>query len=428
MRETVRLSLRLIKMSLTPYELQLAVLKELKATGADKWTLSREAGKLKELRSSSKNSKRKRECSSPEFGETSSLAVYEKHFRKVPCDDDGFVASFDIKLLESRSTGVECSKAVLKFFHDYGFAVFRNVLTIQECEQTQCEIWQYLESSALGFERDNPDTYHHLSSQTYGLAPVPAVFSQQVVRNRCNPNVLRSFQVLLHDDDLLVSHDRWCAYRPTRDVKINGLLCDVPSWKTTQNLHLDLNPWTYFDDSSALDDVKYEHLRDFSKEINSVTHSSGPNVQGVLALNDNKVDDGGTVLLAGFQNCFDQWTKTIGTMSASMRSRDKRVGHLVWRGKGAGSYKFSDVDPIHDLKQRITMRAGSLLIWDQRVVHGSNHNDSSNFRLAQFVKAFRRSSMGETRLNYRSKRVRAELEQHNSALGFSANERRVLGM
>ena len=416
------------RMSPTPYELQLAVLKELKAHGADKLTLRREACKLKDLRSVLKKSKRKRACCLPEIDLASSLALYKKHYRKVPLDDDGFVVSFELTSRDSRSNTGEESRTILNFFQEYGFVVFRDVLKLQECEQTRAEIWQYLESSSPGFERDNPDTYHHLSSQTYGLAPIPAVFSPQIVRNRCNPSVLRSFQMVLHADDLLVSHDRWCVYRPTRNVQINGLLCDKPCWRTRENLHLDLNPWTYFDGSTSLDGLKYDCLRDFSKEINSVTHGSGPNVQGVLALNDNMALDGGTVLLAGFHNCFDEWTRSIGTMSASMSSKDKRMGHLVWRGKGSGSYKFSDMDPLHRLKQRITMRAGSLLIWDQRVVHGSNHNNSCNFRVAKFIKAFKRSSVSEKRFNYRSKRVRAELSLHSSGMEISSTDRRALGL
>lgn len=42
----------------------------------------------------------------------------------------------------------------------------------------------------------------------------------------------------------------------------------------------------------------------------------------------------------------------------------------MWRGNGAGSFKFGDGDDIHGLKHRVPMREGSMLIWDQRLVHG----------------------------------------------------------
>ena len=35
------------------------------------------------------------------------------------------------------------------------------------------------------------------------------------------------------------------------------------------------------------------------------------------------------------------------------------------------------------------MRAGSFLLWNQLVVHGSCSNKSSNFRMAQFITGFR---------------------------------------
>jgi ectoine hydroxylase-related dioxygenase (phytanoyl-CoA dioxygenase family) len=202
----------------------------------------------------------------------------------------------------------------------------------------------------------------------------------------------------------------------------------MPEWRTAENLHLDLNPWTYFSDTLPLEDLTYDQLRDFSKEINSVTHRSGPNVQGLIALNHNRVNDGGTVVLSGFHKCFKLWRDSLGSMYENIHKDSKESGHLVWRGNGAGSYKFAQSDPIHQFKQRITMRAGSLLIWDQRIVHGAAHNDSSNFRLAQFIKAFRRSPISDTRLSLRSKRIEAELSLNSSTEQITSAARRLLGI
>lgn len=35
------------------------------------------------------------------------------------------------------------------------------------------------------------------------------------------------------------------------------------------------------------------------------------------------------------------------------------------------------------------MRAGSFLLWNQLLVHGSCANNSANFRIAQFITGFR---------------------------------------
>lgn len=37
------------------------------------------------------------------------------------------------------------------------------------------------------------------------------------------------------------------------------------------------------------------------------------------------------------------------------------------------------------------MRAGSIVIWDQKTIHGSSPNNSNNFRAAQFVKMWIRT-------------------------------------
>ena len=36
-----------------------------------------------------------------------------------------------------------------------------------------------------------------------------------MVRNRSNPHVVSAFRFLLQDENVLMSHDRWCLYRPT---------------------------------------------------------------------------------------------------------------------------------------------------------------------------------------------------------------------
>jgi len=66
---------------------------------------------------------------------------------------------------------------------------------------------------------------------------------------------------------------------------------------------------------------------------------------------------------------------------------------------------------VHRLKVRAPIREGSFLIWDQRVAHGSEPNESDQPRMAQFIKGFRRGGAGEGRLARRAARVKAELER-----------------
>ena len=316
--------------------------------------------------------------------------------------------------------------------------------------------------------RGDPSTYHALSSVTYGLAPEPAVFTKQCVSNRQNPKVAaclaRTLRCANGPRDIIVSQDRWCVYRPTKSVPVgppvvhgscsverNGEIernrdaeehggakasgvevRDMPEWRTRGNLHLDLNPWTYNAgraDAVPADELTFENLRDFSKETNAVTALTGPHVQGVVSLLDNRAQDGGTVLVPGFHSHFDRWAAALGDWQQYVDTHDDwQRNRLVWRGRGAGSFKFGENDKVHALKCRVPMREGSMLIWDQRVVHGAMPNESERLRMAQFIKAFKREGASKERLTRRAKRVREELDKAGLIGEITPLGRRVFGM
>jgi hypothetical protein len=94
----------------------------------------------------------------------------------MPLDEGGFVRSFPPP---SRATAAEAAAAT-EFWDRYGVCVFHGVLTPAECEATVDEVWSYMEPITPGLRRDAPETYHGLSSATYGLAPEPAIFTRQV--------------------------------------------------------------------------------------------------------------------------------------------------------------------------------------------------------------------------------------------------------
>ena len=107
-------------------------------------------------------------------------------------------------------------------------------------------------------------------------------------------------------------------------------------------------------------------------------------------------------------------------------NRDKN--RLVWRGAGAGSFKFGSNDGVHRLKVRVPMREGSFLIWDQRVAHGSAPNASDRPRMAQFVKGFTRRGAGAARLARRGARIKVELARAGTSGEVSALGWRVFGL
>ena len=415
-----------------------------------------------------------------------------------PTDAEGFVVAFDARTVflsektkkasrahDSNTSSVIVdaeSDADLAFFARYGFVVYENVLSAAECAATRDEIFGELErvygdargapnahgTPVGGFKRDDFKTYVSLPIETYGLAPDPAVFTPRCVANRQNETVAKCLARVLRvenpSEDLLVSHDRWCVFRPTRDVPGVG---DRPDWKTRANLHLDLNPWTYGaarenlpgradaldaatrpnsersaafyendapSSSSVAETLTFETLRDFSRETNCVEASTGPHCQGVLMLAENRVEDGGLQVVPGFHAAFERWVRDglRGDPSRFADAHDDwRRSRLVVRAGGAGSFKFGDDDAeIQKRAFRVAAREGSYVVWDQRLAHGTAPNDSSRARVAQFVKGFRKSKVSAGRLARRAERVRLEIEKAGAETEAAVSElgRKLFGL
>ena len=55
--------------------------------------------------------------------------------------------------------------------------------------------------------------------------------------------------------------------------------------------------------------------------------------------------------------------------------------------------RLDDNDPVRAQAIRVTSRAGSLIVWDKRMVHGSLPNQSNRFRYAQFFLMAPRSAV-----------------------------------
>ncbi|CAE7539199.1 unnamed protein product [Symbiodinium natans] len=310
-----------------------------------------------------------------------------------------------------RSFSIDDAQRAKEFFERYGFVVFNDVLEPGECEATVSEIWTSLEERTPGLRRDGPETWSLLSSERYGLPEEQAVFTPQMVANRQNPRVYAALDAVLprighledfdsphpEPDSVVVTQDRWCIYRPAADDE---------TWRTAENLHLDVNPWTYAGlKATEIESLRYgsedfsDHrfpLQDFRAELTAVQGRgcpTGEHVQGVLNLLDNLEEDGGTRVVPGFHRSFMPWLESLGAMEDNLSQCGQHDNWVLRRAAGGGSFKFSNLDPLHGLSRRIPLRAGSFLLWNQLVVHGSCANRSHNFRMAQFITGFRAGEM-----------------------------------
>eukprot|EP00004_Rigifila_ramosa_P021718 TRINITY_DN5832_c0_g1_i1.p2 TRINITY_DN5832_c0_g1~~TRINITY_DN5832_c0_g1_i1.p2 ORF type:complete len:358 (+),score=78.33 TRINITY_DN5832_c0_g1_i1:71-1075(+) len=317
-------------------------------------------------------------------------------FIPVPRDDDDsrFAQSFD-----AADPG-----GAADFFAEYGFAVFRDVLTAAECEATIQEMVGVVRASAPGFVLEDAATHGEWKSRSFGMISASPVFLPQFVRNRQNPHIHRAFATVLGTPDLLVSHDRATIYRPT--VSEDG--ADASHLRTATNVHLDLNPRGFLDNDAAIwraaDALRYGDVRDFISENNLVANDrSAVHVQGVLNLAENLEEDGGLILVPGFHRHFERWVRQ------ELRGQPDKFGV-------GSNFIFPKHDATNSLAQRIPMRAGSLVIWDQRLAHGSAGNRSTRARCVQFLKMFTKTDIPPARLAARGAAVRRELARSRGAL------------
>jgi ectoine hydroxylase-related dioxygenase (phytanoyl-CoA dioxygenase family) len=305
-------------------------------------------------------------------------------------------------------------KEIYEFFDEYGFVVIRDVFGEQQCQKTRHAMWEILEENNPGVNRNDPLTWNNMKGKgRYGLSIRGPSFHPTLIENRYfessatlfrllnlfysflflafrslqtikrqNPvlaKVLTSLTESRHLQNLLVSQDRFTVYRATRylDPSVPGDLFSTGD----RNLHLDCNPWWWVENASEILDgldktLQYTDEQDYIKENNLIVSSMGRHVQCVLNFANNVEEDGGTILIPYFHRYLQQWN---AQHAASLRKP------LPWL-----TLPKKIEEDLLSYSHRITMREGSVLIWDQRVLHGSAPNQSLNCRMAQYLKAFPR--------------------------------------
>eukprot|EP01133_Synstelium_polycarpum_P013656 gene13656-16081_t len=306
-------------------------------------------------------------------------------------DDEGYTQSFGLGDLEGEEGPAK------QFFERFGFVVVRDVLTPQDCQNTVSEIFDIIEHKSPTFNRKDRSTWDAFPTDDaipqYGSPSRPPIFTRQFLMNRQNENVYRVFSTFLNNKDLMVNNDRCCFFRPTVDAP--GAL-GKPAWATKSNLHLDMNPFNWMGDGKAcraeLDRLRYVKHSEFIVENNSPSHLDGVQLQGVLNLMDNQQLDGGYIVVPGFHHHFVEF----------FREKKPDFNSVSWN--------WNQKDVLFKLAKRISMRVGSIVIWDQRMPHGSANNTSSNPRMAQFIKIYPRSTVSQARYDSRARTVSSILK------------------
>eukprot|EP01121_Diplochlamys_sp_Union-15-3_P000419 TRINITY_DN10393_c0_g1_i1.p1 TRINITY_DN10393_c0_g1~~TRINITY_DN10393_c0_g1_i1.p1 ORF type:complete len:358 (-),score=45.72 TRINITY_DN10393_c0_g1_i1:1-1074(-) len=330
---------------------------------------------------------------------------------KLPLEEGGeFVKSFTLTEKESYT----------KFFEEYGFVVIRDVLSSAEIQRSINDVWSYIESAnyadldreymAGKVNRHEPSTWENNNwsdMQNTGFVGKNPVFTEVAFELRQHPKIYEVFSTLIGNPKLWVSIDRYALFRPTKDVLINGEKCQKPQWKSNVSLHFDTNPWTYCNakknvPKSEIFPPNYDFLPAFCREYNAAgnIYSNLVKVQGLVNFVDNRVEDGGFQLCPGFPKHLTSWAKATERTLGTPYTSPKKC--FIVLPKDCKLYNHA---------QRVPLRAGSMLIWSSLMPHGSAPNDSSNMRMAQFIKLFPTPS----KKDYNSQRTKVIVDKLNEA-------------
>jgi ectoine hydroxylase-related dioxygenase (phytanoyl-CoA dioxygenase family) len=159
---------------------------------------------------------------------------------------------------------------------------------------------------------------------------------------------------------------------------------DKPDWETTKNIHIDQNPYVSYDEHRAVPvdagfDSMFDHDQAWCEEYNTTGnwHDGALKTQALLNLIDNRVEDGGFICIPGFHKYLPEFYRRTRSTLGKKYSKP-----TSWLKFNPGQH------PIVGKGQRIPVRAGSLLVWNNKMFHGSAPNTSSRMRMTQYLKMF----------------------------------------
>ncbi|EGG23046.1 putative phytanoyl-CoA dioxygenase [Cavenderia fasciculata] len=344
----------------------------------------------------------------------------------VEVDQEGYLKSFSLDQVEEYK----------QFFNRFGFVIIRDCLNVEQCQNTIDDIWNHIEKENWRYHkrqedtqiihRDDPKTWEPWTSMAQsGILGGPPVFSRQAILNRSSLNIHQVYANLLGRQDLYINHDRYGLFRPTllKDENMfpkmtpnhqyikelendpnHPNVFERPDWKTLRNVHLDCNPWAYLEEKTdstrqrILSALQYElKSSDFILENNEIGIKSLDelHIQGLLNLADNLTDDGGFIVVPGFPNHFEEWSKKNGLLKRNNGVKNRFI--LL--------HPTSPIQPV-----RTTARAGSLILWNQKMAHGSLPNHSTRPRIAQFIKVSPAPFFSKDKALLRSNRIKESID------------------
>ena len=328
-------------------------------------------------------------------------AEWEYTTKTLPTDEEGYVVAFP----------VDDADGIREFFDEYGVVVIANAISDDEADAGLDGLWNFLARRCEAPGREDFPAPERNKPETWGPGSWPGLEKLGILGDtimlepaafdiRIADGVLASFQHLLGTDEIWVNVGRASAMRPTMGVRLPvdildperkgdaellenaervvdelGRECvvveDMSSRRTVEGwLHLDYNPVTG-EGTSFSWKVADPGANVFDPDDRNVK------LQGVVALKDCSVNDGGFHCVPGVAAHIHDWIALYGDYPPTPAPGDTTV-------------QIPKNDPMREDIQRVPIRRGSLLIWDSATPHGTFPNTSDEFRAILYVKATRR--------------------------------------
>ena len=102
---------------------------------------------------------------------------------------------------------------------EYGFCIFRSVLSATECAASLSQLWDFLECLGAGIDRSTSDTWGTEAAELVFTArgvihPHGVIHSAATWGVRSAPGVRKTFASVWGTEDLIASFDGLCVFRP----------------------------------------------------------------------------------------------------------------------------------------------------------------------------------------------------------------------
>jgi Phytanoyl-CoA dioxygenase (PhyH) len=294
-------------------------------------------------------------------------------------------------------------REILECYDKYGVVAITGILSLNEVNETVNDIDDaFEEMCGDNFSFQDEKTYDLITNshmtQSFGMFgegnPYTPLLRKQIIKNRFHSNVQKAFSIVygMKSEDMVVHHDRLLWMRKT--VGRNGE--NLGKYRTVlagQGIHLDIDLCGYFDDNifpkmqKKINSFTYSDLHDFVSENNIKNLKMGRQVRGLLNILDNRVEDGGFQCVPGGHLVMKQWYEKYKN---SIKKKESAVSGNFIFGKDGPEFRMDMDDKFimngTDYKLgtvRIPCPAGTLILFDILLPHGSRPNYTNRNRIAQ---------------------------------------------